>query len=83
MKKILSLVIIFLFFFGLFSENFAMETKSVDIYRQEDDKYYVSLSSVLGTINNSKAECTLSSYTLDRWREEMEAKFFRENPIVD
>ena len=59
------------------------ETKSVDIYRQEDGKYYVSLSSVLGTINNSKAECTLSSYTLDRWREEMETKFFRENPIVD
>ena len=52
MKKILSLVIIFLFFFGLFSENFAMETKSVDV----DDFSSFSIEQVQNTFSNSLSQ---------------------------
>ena len=52
MKKILSLVIIFLFFFGLFSEIFAMETKSVDI----DDFSSFSIEQVQNTFSNSLSQ---------------------------
>lgn len=52
MKKILSLVIIFLFFFGLFSENFAMETNSVDI----DDFSTYSIEQFQNTFSNSLSQ---------------------------
>ena len=47
------------------------------------DYYDIDILNILTFGADTYAECTLSSYTLDRWREEMEAKFFRENPIVD
>ena len=47
------------------------------------DYYDIDILNILTFGADTYAECTLSSYALDRWREEMEAKFFRENPIVD
>ena len=46
------------------------KTQNIDIYRQDDGKYYISLSRILGELKNNIAECTLSSHTLDRWKEE-------------
>ena len=58
------------------------KTKKIDVSKWDDGKYRVSLS-ILGKYINCLAECTLSSHTLDVWRAEMEAEFFREYPIVD
>ncbi len=52
MKKILSLIIVFLFFFGLFSDAFAMETNSVDI----DDFSTFSIEQVQNTFSNSLSQ---------------------------
>ena len=52
MKKIFSLIIVFLFFFGLFSNTFAMKTNSVDI----DDFSEFSIEQVQNTFSNSLSQ---------------------------
>jgi hypothetical protein len=52
MKKIISLFITFLFFFGLFSDVFAMKTNSVDI----DDFSTFSIEQVQNAFSNSLSE---------------------------
>lgn len=52
MKKIISLFIIFLFFFGLFSNAFAMKTNSIDI----DDFSSFSIEQIQNTFSNSLSQ---------------------------
>ena len=54
--------------------------------KKDDKEYYNSIHLYEGILTfgaDTKAECTLSNHTVDRWEEEADIEFFKKYPIVN